>query len=97
MGAKEMQAKPKESKKKSLHFPWISVAESSLFNALRRIQIKKSYFLATRVLGCAKRLERSFSPTLPPAGGGLESGQQKTITRTYDFRKQLRRRSPWFR
>jgi hypothetical protein len=25
-----------------------------LFNALRRIQIKKSYFLATRVLGCAK-------------------------------------------
>jgi hypothetical protein len=93
MGAKEMQAKPNESKKKKLAFPLISVAESSFFNALRQIQIKKPVSLATRVSGCAKRLNVPFSPTLPFAGRSLESGQQKTITWTYDFHKQLRRHS----
>jgi hypothetical protein len=47
--------KTKEIQAKKLAFPWISLADFGLFNGLRRIQIKKSYFLATRVLGCAKR------------------------------------------
>jgi hypothetical protein len=68
-----------------------------LFNALRRIQIKKSYFLATRVLGCAKRPRTLLFSVTAFGGLRLESVEQKTITRTYDFRKQLPRRSPWFR
>src|ERR1700678_3620091 len=65
---------------KKLTFPWVSLAESGLFNALRRIQIKKSVPLATRV-GCAKRPRALLLSDPPLAGSGLESGEQKTITR----------------
>src|ERR1700689_2023370 len=75
---------------KKLAFPWIPLAELGLFNALRRIQIKKSYFLATRVPGCAKRPQTLLFSTRPSAGRGLESGEQKTKTQTQDLRKQLR-------
>jgi hypothetical protein len=72
-----MQIKPNESKQKSLHFlafPWISLAELGLFNALRRIQIKKSYFLATRVLGCAKRPRTLLLSVTAFGGLRFESG-----------------------
>jgi hypothetical protein len=60
MGAKEMQAKPNESKKKKLAFPLISVAESSFFNALRQIQIKKTGFSRHSRLRLCKAAERAF-------------------------------------
>jgi hypothetical protein len=70
---------------KRLAFPWIPLAELGLFNALRRIQIKKSVSLATRVLDCAKRAR-----TLLWRAAAL-SDQHKTIAHSYDFRKQSRR------
>jgi hypothetical protein len=41
-----MQANPNKTKEfqgKKLGFPWIPLAESGLFNGLRRIQAKKSF------------------------------------------------------
>jgi hypothetical protein len=58
------------------------LAELGLFNALQRIQIKKSASVATRVLGCEKRPQTLLSSTRPSASRGLESGEQKTITQT---------------
>ena len=46
LAAKQNQRNPKKSKEiqaKKLGFPWISLAELSLFNVLQRIQIKKSF------------------------------------------------------
>jgi hypothetical protein len=43
----------KENQGNLLGFPWIPLAESGLFNGLQRIQIKKTFFLAARVSGCA--------------------------------------------
>jgi hypothetical protein len=40
-----LQAKTKQIQIKRLAFPWIPLAESGLFNGLRRIQIKKNLFL----------------------------------------------------
>jgi hypothetical protein len=41
--------KSKENQGKILAFPWIPLAESGLFKGLRRIQIKKSGALSTRL------------------------------------------------
>jgi hypothetical protein len=72
-----MQEKPNKSKQKKLAFPWILLTELGLFNALRRIQTKKSVSLATRVLGCAKRPERSFFRyCLQAAALNLANGKQ---------------------
>jgi hypothetical protein len=78
MSAQTNAKKTKEIQAKKLAFPWISLAELGLFNALRRIQIKKSYFLATRVLGCAKRASNApFSPSPPLAGCGFNQSNRK--------------------
>jgi hypothetical protein len=44
--------KAKKNQGKNLGFPWIPLAESGLFKGLRRIQIKKSRALSTRLSGC---------------------------------------------
>jgi hypothetical protein len=53
--AKPVQINPrktKENQAKKLGFPWIPLAESGLFNALQRFQIKKFPSVSTRVSGC---------------------------------------------
>jgi hypothetical protein len=53
--AKPVQINPRKSKEnqaKKLGFPWIPLAESGLFNALQRFQIKKFPSVSTRVSGC---------------------------------------------
>jgi hypothetical protein len=47
--------KSKENQAKKLGFPWIPLAESGLFNALQRFQIKKFPSVSTRVLGCRSK------------------------------------------
>src|ERR1700729_4490333 len=47
--------KTKQNQGKKLGFPWIPLADSGLFNALRGIQVKKSYPLSTRVSGCTRK------------------------------------------
>src|SRR5580700_9615194 len=45
--------KVKKNQGKILAFPWISLAESGLFNGLWRIQIKNLGLVSTRLSGCA--------------------------------------------
>jgi hypothetical protein len=56
-----LQAKARKTKGiqiKKLAFPWIPLAESGLFNELRRIQIKKSATLPKTRPGCKKQAHR---------------------------------------
>jgi hypothetical protein len=65
--ASSCQENPNESKEnqgKILAFPWIPLAESGLFNGLRRIQIKNFFSDFTRVTGWwAIAANRSLAPT----------------------------------
>jgi hypothetical protein len=63
LAAKQNQINPRKSKEiqaKKLGFPWISLAELSLFNGLQRIQIKKSF----PVLGFERIVSNAFSSRL---------------------------------
>jgi hypothetical protein len=53
--AKPVQINPRKTKEKRLGFPWIPLAESGLFNALQRFQIKKFPSVSTRVSGCCSK------------------------------------------
>jgi hypothetical protein len=69
-----------------LGFPWISLADSGLFNGLRAKKIKFSLALTTRVSGCVltwpQTLSRSFSPCFglaatPPRRGLFPAAKDK--------------------
>jgi hypothetical protein len=56
--------KSKENQGKRLGFPWIPLAESTLFNELQRIQIRKSATDSTRLRGCAQMPVPDASPVI---------------------------------
>jgi hypothetical protein len=84
----------KENQGKSLAFPWIPLAESGLFNALERIQIKKFSSAPTRLSGCGTESSNPFSRSIPPvaepaSGGGLVRLMGRDITHISVLEKPL--------
>jgi hypothetical protein len=65
-----------------LGFPWIPLAESGLFNELRRIQTKKFFPLAASASSLSKGCGPLTKPPMTPASGNrysTDSGYLKDL------------------